>query len=495
MPVGTTIEVRNLFFNVPVRRKFMKSVTTEFGHVSEAFLRLAIPHPNVHFTLTHQGKVVYDLVPEANPVDRIARIFSDDVARSLVYVESKDSEIKVYGHVSHPQTSRNNNRMQYFFLNGRHVRDRALQHALNEAYKGLLTVGRFPIAFLHVEMPPDQVDVNVHPTKMEVRFLDSNRVYAKFLGAIRERFLTLDAHAAGGATGIIGRGPTRSFPNSVGPPIDGRPVTPYHRDTVDPSDNDPRSIVASGELEQVRQTVIDWVATIQTPPLAGTPATTQDPQPPLTLHKISNPYPKPSEAGVPAKGVDDEPLRMIQLHDRYLVLQTKTGIGIIDQHALHERLLYDKLKEQMDAGPLDSQRLLVPQPIDLSAPEAACVRENAEFLAELGFTVEPFGGDTVLLNGYPAMLGRVDPAEAFAALLEPLVAFGKKLTRSELVEKTLHSMACKAAVKAGERLREDSLEALSDIATHGEQSRHCPHGRPAIIEFTCVELDKMFRRS
>ena len=175
------------------------------------------------------------------------------------------------------------------------------------------------------------------------------------------------------------------------------------------------------------------------------------------------------------------------------MLQTEAGIGIIDQHALHERLLYDKLKAQVDAGPLDSQRLLVPLPIDLSAPEAACVRENEKFLASLGFTVEPFGGDTVLLSGYPAILGRMDPTEAFEALLEPLLTLGKKLTRSELIEKSLHSMACKAAVKAGDRLREESMAMFSDIARHGRQF-HCPHGRPAIIEFTCAELDKMFRR-
>ncbi|MGL6195292.1 MAG: DNA mismatch repair endonuclease MutL, partial [Thermoguttaceae bacterium] len=195
MPVGTFLEIANLFFNTPVRTKYLRSVSTEFGHVLEAFVRIAIPKPEIHFTLRHNDKLVHELPPETEKIGRIAKLFGKEIADNLIYIESKRGEVGVSGFVGHPKISRTNNRMQYFFINGRFIRDKSLQHALTEAFRGILTVGRFPIAFLHLEMSPEMFDVNVHPTKMEVRFLDSNRVYGHFLGAIREKFLSTDLNS------------------------------------------------------------------------------------------------------------------------------------------------------------------------------------------------------------------------------------------------------------------------------------------------------------
>lgn len=188
------------------------------------------------------------------------------------------------------------------------------------------------------------------------------------------------------------------------------------------------------------------------------------------------------------------PRKSIQMHDRYLVLETPGGIAIVDQHALHERLIFEHLKRQVESGRLETQGLLVPVPVDLSPTEAACVLENRDFLRDLGIGIDPFGGNTMLLTSYPAMLESRDPKEILLGLLEPLLVAGKKSDRGELLEELLHQMACKAAVKAGDRLSEPSIDELFDRASEEEQAHHCPHGRPSMLVFTCEELDKMFRR-
>ncbi len=191
-PVGTVVEVRNLFFNTPVRHRFMRSAQTESGHIVEAFTRLALPNPHVHFVLKVGERIQYDLPPTTQWNERISAFFGDEIGQALIRIDSDDAEIKVRGYVCDPSVSRGNARMQYLFLNRRHIRDRALQHALGEAYRGLLMVGRHPVCFLQLDMSPQLIDVNVHPTKLEVRFTDSGRVYARLLQTLRHHFLTTD---------------------------------------------------------------------------------------------------------------------------------------------------------------------------------------------------------------------------------------------------------------------------------------------------------------
>ncbi|HND53374.1 MAG TPA: DNA mismatch repair endonuclease MutL, partial [Pirellulaceae bacterium] len=198
--VGTTIEVRDLFYNTPVRRKFMKAAATEIAHCSEAFTRIALAYPDRHFVLRHNDRTTFDLPATTHWRERIGTFFGADLAEALIYVESEDMGVRLSGYVADPRFSRGNNRLQYLFLNGRCIRDRALQHALGEAYRGLLLTGRFPIAFLRLDMPAELVDVNVHPTKMEVRFQDSGRIYSTMLGAIRRKFLSTDLTARVGAS-------------------------------------------------------------------------------------------------------------------------------------------------------------------------------------------------------------------------------------------------------------------------------------------------------
>jgi DNA mismatch repair protein MutL len=508
-PVGTAVEVRNLFFNTPVRRKFLRATATEFGHVSEAFIRIALAVPKVHFTLRHNDKPVFELPADAGWQQRIADCFGRELAANLIWIESTDNDVTISGYAAHPNQSRSHNRMQYFFLNGRSIRDRALQHALGEAYRGLLTVGRQPIAFLTLKMPPELVDVNVHPTKLEVRFLDSGRLYSQLLGTLRGKFLTTDL--------------------STRVQTDG------------PADDQAAAAHDSAQAAQLRQQLVDWakgkVASWGIAPGDPVPPPAFDaPHAPLALQPLQgseyrvqgsgfrvqgsgypgmatednlSPRPLAGEGpGVRAGNLDQQqcalsqspvsspPFRpaALQVHNRYLVTETDNGVTIIDQHALHERILFEQLRQRVGAGAVETQNLLVPEPVHLTPTEKAAALEHRDLLAELGVRIEPFGGDTILLSGYPAMLANISPVEVLRALLEPILSAGKRPDRRELLDELLHTVACKAAIKAGDRLAPEEISALLEQRRFVEDAHHCPHGRPTALVFTREELDKQFKR-
>jgi DNA mismatch repair protein MutL len=529
-PVGTTVEAHNLFYNTPVRRKFMRTPQTEFGHISESFTRIALALPRVHFTLRHNERQVFDLPVSESPVERIAALFGRELADRLIFVQSSDGDVRIGGCVAHPSQSRSNNRMQYLFLNGRHIRDHALQHALAESYRGLLMVGRFAIAFLSIEMPPDMVDVNVHPTKLEVRFRDGGRLYSQLLSTLRSKFLTTDLTTQAQAP---------------------------------PGSEDPSGVHDETKAAQLRQELVDWakgkVATWQQPagptstpepaadepwarsePLKQYSFPTSDPaaeRRPLELTRLDlfrptfHPHVIPQQAGtgVPACGplsaeefaredragrlrydtggemppatggahasdASVRPPQALQIHNRYLVTETQEGVTIIDQHALHERILFEQLRARIDAGALETQSLLVPEPVDLSPAEAAIALEHRDVLGQLGLRIEPFGGDTVLITGFPAMLANMNPGEILRALLERLVSGGGHPDRRDLLDDMLHTVACKAAIKAGDRLTAAEIAALLEQRHTVDDSHHCPHGRPTELVFTREELDKQFKR-
>jgi DNA mismatch repair protein MutL len=524
IPQGTQIEIRDLFFNMPVRRKYMKAAATEFGHISETFVRLALPHPYIRFTLQHNGKTIYDLPAGNSQLARIQQLFGNEVADNLIFVESRaGSIVNVKGYVSHPNISRNNNRLQYFFLNRRYIRDKALQHALMEAYRGLLTVGKFPIAFLDIELKPDMFDVNVHPAKMEVRFLDQSRVYAGFLGTIREKFLSTDLNGRFTKEDLQ-QGQHQQYGN-----VNNSSVNNNGNETVKYSavkrTNDPADAMDSSAAQDSRRSVNDWVQNITQNKAQNNSTRAGDVSPPiksavksasLSLHSLpergQTDSPQTSEKNSTPfsdRAVyrsDEMPFAAqvayspagkaaVQMHDSYIILETDEGIAVIDQHALHERILYEKLKNGYENKQLSSQRLLVPAPADLSPNEYTVLMDSIDNFNQLGLTAEPFGGNTVLISAVPAILNKVPPQEILMSMLEPLLASGKKLNPAELLEEMLHSIACKAAVKAGDKLSADSMTELIRQAESEANSHHCPHGRPSMLVFTKEELDKKFKRT
>ncbi|MCI0362226.1 MAG: DNA mismatch repair endonuclease MutL [Planctomycetaceae bacterium] len=499
-PIGTAIEVRNLFFNTPVRRKFLRASQTEIGHASEAFTRLALAHPRVHFTLRHNERLLFDLPPVANWRERIGAFFGRDLESSLIPIENSDGEVRIHGFVADPQHSRGNNRMQYLFLNGRHIRDRALQHALGEAYRGLLLSGRFPIGFLRLEMPAEAVDVNVHPTKLEVRFADSGRIYSLLLGTIRKKFLATDLTARVQAPlGAAEPGAEAA---------DSEAVARHRRELVN---------WAKGALAPAAGTA---VADEEQSPQSLLELQFDRPSGPLELTRLDRAWepaptsPRLEQAGEAAGRLAGHPLvertapaRIdppqptsrshlgFQIHNRYLVTENADGMVVIDQHALHERILYEQLREKVLAGDMETQRLLVPEPVSLAPAEAAAALEAKDVLGQLGIEVEPFGGDTVLVSSYPAMLANLAPAEMLRQVIEQIVTSSKTPNRRDLVDELLHMIACKAAIKAGDRLAPEEVTALLEQRHHYQDSHHCPHGRPTALVFTREELDRRFKRT
>jgi DNA mismatch repair protein MutL len=506
-PPGTTIEVRNLFYNTPVRRKFLRTTATEIGHCAEAFARIALAFPQIHFTLRHNDRVTHELPAVANWRERIAALFPGELAECLIPVESGDGQVRLTGFVADPNQNRANNRMQYLLLNGRCIRDRALQHALSEAYRGLLLTGRYPIAFLRLEMPPDLVDVNVHPSKLEVRFLDGGRIYSQLLGAIRKRFLATDltARVNSAERQAPDEGPAAAHDDQaaerhrrelvewakgqLGTADDGTPFAAPSEDAIEVAH---RQVGLALHYEAPADAALQTTRLDRAWPAVGPGAAPRVP----ALHHDDPPT--SSDAGRSGAPPAEEPPRRMhamQVHNRYLVTETDEGMVVIDQHALHERVLYEQLREKVLSRSLETQRLLVPEPVHLTPEEAAAALEAQDLLAELGIQVEPFGGDTVLVSSYPAMLANINPGEVLRQAVEHLLSGPKKPDRRDLLDELLHMISCKAAIKAGDRLSSEEIHSLIEQRHLFQDTHHCPHGRPTSLVFTREELDRRFKRT
>ena len=485
-PVGTVIEVRNLFHNTPVRRTFLKSDSTESGHVVETFTRVALAHPTVHMVFRSGGRTLYDLPSSTGIKERVATFFGRELADALLWVENRTESTHLWGYVAHPSQSRSSAKGQFLFVGGRYVRDRSLGHALSEAYRGLLMVGRMPVAFLSLDVPPDEVDVNVHPTKIEVRFRDGHRIYSQLLGTVRQTFLASDLHSRLQAPEVQ---PERSEPAPVpekkdgfrlaNPEPDRGAVASWFSTSAPAFQKFPSAGYAGGPLEP------SWAKTLPPAPPSAAPVFDEfadEPQP-----SEATPEPRP----VP---ISTLPAKAIQVHDTYLIAETDEGMVVIDQHALHERILYEELKARVLSGGVESQRLLVPEPVDLTAAEAAEVLQRRDVLASLGLGIEAFGGDTVLVASVPAMLRQVPADRLLRDLAEHFRSSPIPPTADGVLEDVLNMVACKAAVKANQKLSPEEVEALLARRHLAANTHHCPHGRPTALNFTKAELERQFGR-
>ena len=546
-PIGTVIEVRNLFFNTPVRHRFLKTAQTEKGHIVEAFTRLALGNPKVHFALSHNGKTLHDLPASSNWLDRIHAFFGAEISESLIPIHSDDGQIRISGHVGDPSVSRGNNRMQYLFLNGRHIRDRALQHALSEAYRGLLMVGRHPVCFLRMEMPAEMIDVNVHPTKLEVRFTDSGRAYSRLLQSLRHQFLTTNlTQRVGPASPETIDGGSGSLGAELGKPPVGsvehqqtQAIIDWARtgrtersgsgpqgatDIKNPAAFQPfppvggmshllteQENAATGGREGVRtqRDIEAFLATgrrsevnrgLEAAPWDQSEPGVRSSSPSLDGEVRSGEVTQEGEA---TQDIDSSSSLTpsvsylgFQVHQRYLVTQDESGMVVIDQHALHERVLYERVCDRVleQGRSLETQRLLVPEPVSLTPAERTAAMDAKDVLAKIGIEIDDFGGETILVQTCPAILGRTSPGDMLQTLLDSVVSAGKKPDAKDLLNHLLSTIACKAAVKAGDRLTPEEITSLLEQKDLYHDTHHCPHGRPTSLFFSRDELDRMFGR-
>jgi DNA mismatch repair protein MutL len=488
---GTTIEVRDLFFNVPARRKFLRATATEVGHINDQFARLALAHRSIGFDLNNNGRTTQQLPAGRELPERIATLFGADLASALIRIERAERDLIIEAYVAPPAVSRSSPTGQYIFLNGRYIRDKFVQHALREAYRGLMEHDRHPVVFLYLTIDPVLVDVNVHPTKLEVRWQDSGRIHSQVLAALRDKFLRSDLtpklRAGAGPSASAGVDQDalrlraaeylRQVPPTVGGPSlanspEFSPSLPAggSRSWDYPHEQRP----AAGEGASIWQTVYG-----RADQSSGAP--------------WDEPAPRPAPLPAPF-GLTPQPRRAIQIHNSYLVAETEDGLLIIDQHALHERVMYEKLRAQFTTGPLESQRLLLPETLPATARDIALLQESGTLLAQLGIEAEAFGADSIAVHAFPSALKDVDTGAFLRDLLDRLAEKRGDTSAEEVIHAMLDMMACKAAVKAGDPLTSEEIEALLVHRGEVERSSNCPHGRPTTLRLTLNDLEKQFKR-
>ncbi|MBN1345208.1 MAG: DNA mismatch repair endonuclease MutL [Phycisphaerae bacterium] len=495
---GTAVEVRELFFNVPARRKFLRTTNTELGHVTEQLTRIALAHLHVHLTCKHNGRVRNDLAacgaPETSQAlrRRIADLFSPELAEDLIAIDRPERGLRVWGWVAPPARTRGTASWQYTWLNGRFIRDRFVQHAIREAYRGLLPEGRFPVVFLFLEIDPGNVDVNVHPTKIEVRFRDSNLVHSQVLASLRETFLGRDL-----TPGIDRRALTDHDPASM-PPVGG-PTSAFGRpggghspigSTGRPAS--PGRPAPSPERQQeMRQALAEFLK--NAPPTQRQPP--DAPPPPLDPSRPRAPFAEPIGDDSPTPTSTHRPRRAMQFHNTYLVAESDDGLIIIDQHALHERIIYQQLVDRIGQGNLESQRLLLAETVNVTPTEMAVLDSFGELFQRLGLELVPFGPTSVAIQAVPSVLSDGDATDWVRQLLARLADKPDQAATDEFVHELLDMMACKAAVKAGDSLTPEEIEALLARRTDVEKASACPHGRPTTLRLTIRDLEKQFKRT
>ncbi len=511
---GTTITIRDLFFNTPARRKFLRTAATELGHITEQIARLALPHPQVAFSVTHNGKKALTLPATASTLQRATDLFGQDLAAGLLTVRPRSGPIRVNGLISSPAGARASGKWQYIFLNGRYIRDRLLSHALRDAYRGLMDPSRWPVALLFLEMDPQEVDVNVHPTKIEVRFRDGQAVHAELLAALRDTLnhanLTPDASLASSHIG---------GPANAGEPIEEAPAT--------------TDVAANPQAEQrnqsLRQALADFFkSTPPQQPRLSFPPEDRSSRPTFSPPPVSSYSPArevqdiggslgsihqdtdsvfrvPQEGNYPPSSlpasINDAPAEpplagtVLQIHDSYIVTACPDGLLIVDQHALHERVLYNDFKRRLADGTLTGQRLLIPEPMTVTPTEADAVHRHADLLGRLGIEVAPFGPTTIALQQFPTLLAErgVQSREFLRELLDRLTE-DDHLDPEQLLESILETLACKAAVKAGDPLTPTEIHALLARRDEADKGSACPHGRPTTLKLTLKDLEKQFKR-
>jgi DNA mismatch repair protein MutL len=456
--VGTTIQVRDIFYKTPARRKFLRTANTEMGHISEQFTRIALAAGALDLTLIHNGKELYRLSKDLGLRERIATLFPMLPTDDLIETQTSEKSIHILAFLGRPSSSRTNNRFQYAFLNGRFIRDKFISHAIKEAYRGLLEPNRFGVVFLFIEMAPSEYDVNVHPTKVEVRFFNSNLVHSQVLGTMREKLLGTDLHVSA------------RLPDE-------------RTDAVEPQ---------RAHRQEIADAMADFFKRHR-------PAHQQQ-QFDLTPHRPA--YAPPAGRTEPALPIAErqpvpeiEGPKFIQIHDSYIVEQTDEGFVIIDQHALHERMLYETLRQRVGRGNLESQRLLLPENFDVTEAQADAIESNAELIARLGIELAPFGPRTYAVQAFPTLLSKASPLTFVQDLIDLLAAKSGELNAENLLDEVLNMTACKAAIKAGQKLTDEEIQQLLADRQRYETTNRCPHGRPTTLKFTVGELEKQFKRT
>jgi DNA mismatch repair protein MutL len=480
-PRGTSVSVRRLFFNTPARKKFMRSAAAEKRQIGQVFTAMALAHPAIGFVLTEEGRELYNLPPEQSLEDRVLAMLGSGVASRLVPFRGGTGGTTVHGLTSLPDFTRGNRVLQYLFVNRRFVRDKILSHAVSQAYTSVLPPGRHPALVLFCEIPPASVDVNVHPTKLEVRFRNEREMHGLVKDSLR-RSLSLGDDPLERVRSAHDAFFHRHGESAPFPP----PAAPGERRF--PSGQTGRA--GDGTLlAREEQTGYRGPGAGREEPASGEDASGA---PPPRLPIGSEAAGATGIEAVGPAGEEREAPLFWQLHNTYIFVQIKGGVALVDQHAAHERVLLDQARRHLHGSRPTVQRLLFPIPLELSVPEYEAFLASRDYLQSLGFLVEPFGGRSILVQGIPSRLRNWAEGELLRTILHDLVE-GTYPGR-ETLEQLLHSYACRSAIKAGDPLTPREMQALMDQLFATELPFSCPHGRPAIVRLDLRDLERIFHR-
>ena len=461
-PQGTRIEVRDLFYATPARLKFLKTPRTELTLSVETINRLAMAHPNVGFTLSDGTRTVLRLAPASGDLfdqrlDRLGAVMGRDFADNSIAVEAEREGVRLSGRIGLPTLNRGTATQQFMFVNGRPVKDKLFVGAVRGAYRDFLAHDRYPYVALYLEIDPEFVDVNVHPAKTEVRFRDSGLVRGLIVGALKHALADAGHRAS-----------TTVSNAALGAVYEGGLPHPYQSRPFAQGGAMPRGLADRATAFQAPLYHFD--------------------QTPSARHEAV------ADTGVEA--VEDFPLGVArgQVHETYIVSQTADGIVIVDQHAAHERLVYERMKQALDAGGIPSQGLLLPEVVELDEGAAARLVKRAEEFNRLGLVLEPFGDGAVVVRETPAMLGNVDVHKLVQDLGDDLAQWGEAIALHERLADVASTMACHGSVRAGRRLTAVEMNALLREMEATPHSGQCNHGRPTYVELKLSDIEKLFGR-
>jgi len=477
-PAGTMVSVASLFYNTPARRKFLKSINTEMGHIADTIASMALCRPSIQFRLDHNNRTVKSWAAAVAPVDRVADVLGSGVKKELYPVECETDDVRIGGWIAAARMNRSTARGIYLFVNGRWIKDRVVQHALFAGYSGRLMKGQYPVAVLFLTVPFDQVDVNVHPTKHEVRFIRQKSVHDTVRDAVAETLRQSDPTRrqapAAAASFPVERQNAVAEPRSEyrsAPQSGAKEKPPVFRDPVQPKPPVAGGRNPAGDIPEPQ------------PPASERPA-----QPALSPEKPARQeslWTRPFFSGLTVIG---------QAKGTYIICESDQGLLLIDQHAAHERIVFEQLKRQAAERRPASQRLLLPETVDLGFREAQILNKLAPELDRYGLEIEPFGGNTFVVKALPTLLDSGEIPALITRLVEKTAEIGVSVDMESILDGCLMVMACHNAVRARQRLSGEQIKAMLEQLDACENPSHCPHGRPIWVQWTVKELEKRFQR-
>ena len=449
---GTQVEVRELYFNTPARRKFLKTDSTEYGHCDEAFRRIALARPDVALNFGHNGRAQWRLAA-VDHRQRVAAVLDDEFIAASATIDEQGAGLRLYGFAGLPEAAATRATAQYFYVNGRFVRDKLVNHAIRQAYEDVLHGGRHPAYVLFLELDPAGVDVNVHPTKTEVRF-HASRAMHQFVFHTLNKALARPVGSVGSAAQIV----------------NGATFASGDYRAYAPSRQAPLGV---GEPQAFYAKLFGGISGAERPPSSGWLAPTMPP--------ASSPMPSMGYA-------------VAQLHGVYVLAQNEQGLIIVDMHAAHERVMYEKLKLSLDRESIASQPLLVPVAMPATPLEVACAEEHESVLSQLGLELAVLGPSQLAVRAVPVLLAGGDAVKLARDVLKDINEYGASRVLTERRNELLSTMACHAAVRANRSLTIPEMNALLREMEATERSGQCNHGRPTWYQVSMAELDKMFMR-